>query len=194
MIHSLAIRNFASFQEETLVEFTVGPKAGAADRDIFLPSAQPNVRINAVTGVFGANASGKTNLLKAIAFLRHFILESALIQPDKEISAEPFIFVSESQPAANPTTFGLEFEFERELYRYDLEITPKRVLFESLHKKEARYRYLFERRWDAAHGKYDFKFQDIGPSKQVALRENASFLSSAVLQQHADNDRNIIIR
>jgi uncharacterized protein len=185
MIHSLAIRNFVSFQEETLLEFTVGPKAGAAGRDIFLPSAQPNVRVNAVTGVFGANASGKTNLLKAIAFLRHFILESALIQPDKEIPAEPFVFVSESQRDVNPTTFGLEFEFERELYRYDLEITPKRVLFESLHKKEARYRYLFERRWDAAHGKYDFKSQDIGPSKQVALRENASFLSSAVLQQHA---------
>ena len=60
MIHSLAFRNFASFQEETLVEFTVGPKAGAADRDIFLPSAQPNVRVNAVTGVFGANASSRS--------------------------------------------------------------------------------------------------------------------------------------
>ena len=167
------------------MEFTVGPKAGAAGRDIFLPSSQPNVRVNAVTGVLGANASGKTNLLKAMAFLRHFILESALVQPDKEIAVEPFVFVSESQRDANPITFGLEFEFERELYRYDLELTPKRVLFESLHKKEARYRYLFERRWDASTEKYEFKSQDIGPSRQVALRENASFLSSAVLQQHA---------
>ena len=58
------------------------------------------------------------------------------------------------------------------------------MLFESLHKKEARYRYLFERRWDALNGKYDFKSQDFGPSKQITLRENASFLSSAVLQQH----------
>lgn len=184
MIHSLAIRNFASFQEEILLEFTVGPKAGAADRDIFLPSAQPNIRVNAVTGVFGANASGKTNLLKAIAFLRYFMLESALIQPGKEIPVEPFVFVSETQVDGPPIIFGLEFEFEGELYRYDLEITPKRVLFESLHKKEARYRYLFERRWDAANGKYEFKSQDIGPSRQIALRENASFLSSAVLQQH----------
>jgi len=182
MIHSLAVRNFASFQEETLVEFTVGPKAG--HREIFLPSTQPNIRVNAVTGVFGANASGKTNLLKAIAFLRYFILASASEQPDKEIPIEPFVFVPDEQGESNPIVFGLEFEFEGELYRYDLELTPKRVLFESLHKKEARYRYLFERRWDAVNGKYDFKSQDIGPSKQIALRENASFLASAVLQQH----------
>ena len=182
MIHSLAIRNFASFQQETLVEFTVGPKAG--DREIFLPSSQPHVRVNAVTGVFGPNASGKTNLLKAIAFLRYFILSSASEQPDKEIPVEPFVFVTEEQREATPIVFGLEFEFEGQLYRYDLELTQKRVLLESLHKKEARYRYLFERRWNAQEGKYDFKSQDIGPSKQVALRENASFLASAVLQQH----------
>lgn len=180
MIHSLAIRNFTSFQEEVFVEFTSGPKAG--DREIFLNSTQPNVRVNAVTGVFGANASGKTNLLKAVAFLRYFILSSASEQPDKEIPVEPFVFVPENEREAHPITFGLEFEFEGQLYRYDLELTPKRVLFESLHKKEARYRYLFERRWDA--GKYEFKSQDIGPSRQVALRENASFIASAVLQQH----------
>lgn len=182
MIHSLTIQNFTSFQEETLVEFTVGPKAG--DREIFLPSTQPNVRVNAVTGVFGPNASGKTNLLKAIAFLRYFILSSASEQPDKQIPVEPFVFVPEDKREATPTTFGLEFEFEGALYRYDLELTPQRVLFESLHRKDSRYRYLFERRWDERNRVYEFKAQDIGPSKQVALRENASFLSSAVLQQH----------
>lgn len=182
MIHSLTIRNFTSFQEETLVEFTVGPKAG--DREIFHPSAQPDLRVNAVTGVFGPNASGKTNLLKAIAFLRYFVLGSASEQPDKPIPVEPFVFVPENQREEIPTTFGLEFEFEGVLYRYDLELTARRVLFESLHRKDTRYRYLFERRWDAVNAKYDFKAQDIGPSKQVALRENASFLASAVLQEH----------
>ena len=186
MIHSLAIQNFASFQEQTLVEFTVGRKAGggAGDREIFLHSTHPDIRVNAVTGVYGANASGKTNLLKAIAFLRFFILDSASFQPDKEIDVEPFLFVPNEQWQTIPIIFSLEFEFEGELYRYDLELTRKRVLFESLHKKEARYRYLFERRWDEATGKYDFKSRDIGPSGRIAQRENASFLSSAVLQEH----------
>ncbi len=183
MIHSLAIRNFTSFQQETLVEFTVGPKAG--DREIFLPSAQPHVRVNAVTGVYGANASGKTNLLKAIAFLRFFILGSASQQPDKEIPVEPFVFVPNEEWKTVPISFSLEFEFEHELYRYDLKLTTKRVIEESLHKKKAaHYRYLFWREWDDATSQYKFRSKDFGPSALIARRENASFLASALLQQH----------
>jgi uncharacterized protein len=183
MIHSLAIRNFTSFQQETLVEFTVGPKAG--DREIFLPSSQPLVRVNAVTGVYGANASGKTNLLKAIAFLRFFILGSASQQPDKEIPVEPFVFVPNEEWKTVPISFSLEFEFERELYRYDLKLTTKRVIEESLHKKKAaHYRYLFWREWDETTSQYKFRSKDFGPSALIARRENASFMASALLQQH----------
>ena len=181
MIHSLAIQNFASFLEPTVVEFTVGTKA--TSRRIFLPSSQPETRVNAVTGVYGPNASGKTNLLKAIAFLQYFILHSASKNPDEEIPLEPFAFVENSETA--PVRFQLEFEFETNLYRYELELTPKRVLSESLYRKGQRFAYLFERVWDDALGRYHFKSQDIGPSKQIALRENASFLASAVLQEHA---------
>jgi AAA15 family ATPase/GTPase len=182
MIHSLAIRNFSSFQEQTLVEFTVGPKAGS--RSFLLPSQDPEIQINAVTGVFGPNASGKTNLLKSIAFLRYFLLHSASNKPDEEIPIEPFAFVEGLDVATSAIDFRLEFEFEKILYRYELELTAKRVLSESLHRKDTRFRYLYERYWDEALGQYTFKSQDIGPSKQVALRENASFLASAVLQEH----------
>jgi AAA15 family ATPase/GTPase len=182
MIHSLAIQNFSSFHDPTLVEFTAGPKAG--DRDIFLASAQSGVSVNSVTGIFGPNASGKTNLLKAIAFLRYFILHSASEKPDAQIPVEPFEFV----PELNRDTtihFRLEFESQEILYRYELELNRERVLAESLHRKDQRFRYLFEREWNQQKQDYDFKSQDIGPSKQVAQRENASFLSSAVLQEHA---------
>lgn len=178
MIHSLAIENFTSFKEPTLVEFTVGPKAGS--REIFLPSVIDGVSVNSVTGVFGSNASGKTNLLKAIAFLRFFIVGSASNKPDWEIPVEPFAFTKD----ASPIRFRLEFEHDSKLYRYELELTQKRVLAESLHRKDQRFRYLFERTWDEALGDYHFKSQDIGPSKQIAQRENASFLASAVLQEH----------
>lgn len=186
MIHSLAIKNFTSFHEPTVVEFTVGPKAGR--RAIFLTSSvQPETKVNAVTGVFGANASGKTNLLKAIAFLRYFILNSASTKPDEEIPVEPFAFTDTPEGAEpEPINFCLDFEFERTLYRYELELTTKRVLAESLHRKDQRFRYLFERSWDSALGYYHFKAQDIGPAKHITLRENASFLASAVLQEHPE--------
>lgn len=188
MIHSLAIKNFTSFQEPTVVEFIAGPKAGR--RRIFLPSSQSGVYVNAVTGVFGPNASGKTNLLKAIAFLRHFILHSASAKPDEEIPVEGFAFTDTTAEAPiNPVQLCLEFEFEGQLYRYEVEMNSKRVLSESLHRKDQRFRYLFERTWDTALGSYHFKAQDIGPAKHITLRENASFLASAVLQEHPEATR-----
>lgn len=182
MIHSLAIKNFSSFHEPTFVEFTSGPKAG--DRDIFLSSAQSDVSINSVTGIFGPNASGKTNLLKAIAFLRYFILDSASEKPDNKIPVEAFHFTEGATEHHKPIFFQLEFEYETKLFRYELEISHQRVQFEALFRKDQRYRYLFERSWKPALGDYAFKHQDIGPSKQVAQRENASFIASAVLQEH----------
>ena len=181
MIHSLAIKNFCSFYEPTLVEFTTGPKAG--DRDIFLPSAQSNTSINSVTGIFGPNASGKTNLLKAIGFLRFFILHSASEKPDEPIPVEAFDFLPE-ESRKNSIYFQLEFESNATLYRYELELNQQRVLTESLHRKEQRFRYLFEREWNSNKQKYAFKSQDMGATKQITHRENASFLSSAVLQEH----------
>lgn len=182
MIHSLAIKNFSSFHEPTFVEFTSGPKAG--DRDIFLSSAQSDVSINSVTGIFGPNASGKTNLLKAIAFLRYFILDSATEKPDAKIAVEAFHFVEGAAERHEPILFKLEFEYEAKLYRYELEFSHKRVQFEALYRKDQRFRYLFERSWNEAEGDYELKHQDIGPSKQIAQRENASFIASAVLQEH----------
>jgi len=182
MIHSLAIENFSSFHEPTFVEFTTGPKAG--DRNIFLASSQGDTSINSVTGVFGANASGKTNLLKAIAFLRYFILDSASEKPDSKIPVEPFHFTEGAAERHQPIHFQLEFEYEEKLYRYELVISHQRVQSEALFRKDQRFRYLFERTWKPAQGDYEFKHQDIGPSKQVAQRENASFIASAVLQEH----------
>jgi AAA15 family ATPase/GTPase len=188
MIHSLAIKNFTSFHEPTVVEFTAGPKAGR--RRIFLPSTQPDVHVNAVTGIFGPNASGKTNLLKAIAFLRHFILNSASAKPDEGIAVEAFAFTdSPDEATSEPVHLCLEFEFEGQLYRYEVELNTKRVLSESLHRKDQRFRYLFERTWDDALNQYHFKAQDIGPAKHITLRENASFLASAVLQEHPEATR-----
>ncbi|MEM7790241.1 MAG: ATP-binding protein [Verrucomicrobiota bacterium] len=181
MIHSLAIKNFSSFHEPTFIEFTTGPKAG--DRDIFLASAQEGVSVNSVTGIFGPNASGKTNLLKAIGFLRYFILHSASEKPDDPIPVERFEFVDPENQELD-IHFRIEFEWSNILFRYELELNKERVIAESLHRKDQRFRYLFEREWNQIKQAYDFKSQDIGPSKQITQRENASFLSSAVLQEH----------
>ncbi len=179
MILRYSAENFFSFREEVVVDFTVGAQAG--ERHGLVPTEQGH-RVNAVIGVFGPNASGKTNLLKPLSFLGWFLIDSARIKPGTDILCESFGF--QPQPEATPIRFSLEFEHGGGHYLYELGLSASRVTHEALLRKKTRFSYLFERDWDDALGEYLFKSQDIGPAAHVPLRENASWLSSALLQEH----------
>jgi AAA15 family ATPase/GTPase len=181
VIHSLSVKNYASYKNLTEIEFFVGPKAG--DRDIFLESSVKNRRVNAVTALYGANASGKSNLLKALSFLHMFIQNSASwFKPGDEIPIEQFAFSKKEEKDNNPTELGLDFEYKGILYRYELVITETRVLRESLYKKQHAFIYIFTREWNEANHAYTLKSRDELKLVTVAQRENASFISSAILQ------------
>ena len=78
----------------------------------------------------------------------------------------------------------IEFEFGEDTYRYELELLGSLVLREALYRKKTRFTFLFERSWTSVNGDYEFKAQDIGSTASVPLRQNASWLSSALLQEH----------
>ncbi|MGJ8725602.1 MAG: AAA family ATPase [Roseibacillus sp.] len=137
--------------------------------------------MNSVIGVFGANASGKTNLLKPLGFLSWFVLESARRKPDSKILYEPFAFTEDTD---TPTKLELEFEFKGGRYRYELDLLGNLVSREALYRKKTRFSYLFERHRNLESGEYDFKAQDLGSVASVPLRSNASWISSALLQEH----------
>jgi AAA15 family ATPase/GTPase len=176
MILSYSAENFYSLREHVTVDFTIGSQAkGRAG--VFQSEGEQNV--NSVIGVFGANASGKTNLLKPLGFLSWFILDSARSKPGAAVLYEPFAFTAETDKS---TKLQLEFEFKGSLYRYELELADQQVVREALFRKKTRFSYLFERELDRETGEYAFKAQDLGAVASVPQRENASWLSSALLQ------------
>lgn len=178
MILRYSAENLYSLKEAVTVDFTVGSQA--KDRaGVF--ATEHDQYVNSVVGVFGANASGKTNLLKPLGFLVWFILDSARAKPGSNILYEPFAF---REHRDDPTRLQLEFEYLGQLYRYELELEGQVVLREALYRKKARFSYLFERERDDETGEYEFKAQDLGPVAAVPNRENASWLSSALLQEH----------
>ena len=178
MILRYSAENFYSFQERVDVDFTIGAQAG--DRAGMIQSEQGQ-NVNSVMGVFGANASGKTNLLKPLGFLSWFLLESARSKPTSKILYEAFAFTKATDAL---TKLELEFEFKGGLYRYELDLLGVVVDREALYRKKTRFSYLFERQRDPETGEYHFKAQDLGPVASVPLRSNASWLSSALLQEH----------
>lgn len=178
MIYSFGGRNFYSFRDSFSVDFRVQPQAG--EREIFHED-HAGQKANAVMAVFGANASGKTHLLKVLGFLQWFIIRSAQHKPD-EPNWSPMYFQFTDAPD-KVTDLFLEFELGGEHFRYDLSLDEDRVLRESLHKKKVRFATVFEREWTG--NEYRFKSQGFGENAaQVPQRQNASFISTALLLEN----------
>ncbi len=98
-----------------------------------------------VAGIYGANGSGKTNLIDALAWLSHAVAVSLRAWEDA-IPCDPFSFAS---GPPQPSYYGIEFIVGGVRYRYELEVDESRVVFEALYSyPHRRRRTLFERRGD----------------------------------------------
>jgi len=82
MIRRLEIENFYSIRETQVVDLTIN--AGVPEERGRFGRLQDGsgIRVPKAVAFFGANASGKSNVLKALAFLRWFLIESFETPPD----------------------------------------------------------------------------------------------------------------
>ena len=70
MIHKYRFKNFFSFAEETEVSFVLNRQVPDSDLVFESPGG---ARLSKILAVIGPNASGKTNVLKPLPFLRWFV-------------------------------------------------------------------------------------------------------------------------
>ena len=180
MIHKFSLKNFYSFKDENEVSFVVDKNAPKTDS--YAKSAF-DVRINKTAAVLGANSSGKTNLLKVLPFLSWFIKDSYTLKPDEEIPVEAFFFNK------NPLVLSVQFEIEKTMYEYNLELAENKVFSEKLSIKEkgkVQYSRLFKREWKKKTKKYVFKDYNynLPTSFEKLLGDNASVISTANRAKH----------
>lgn len=99
-------------------------------------------RVLTIAGIYGPNASGKSNVLEALAWLS-FAVGRSLRGWDEFIPREPFKF---GKGPVSPSTYELEMVVKGVRYTYNIEINDSEVLFEGLYSyPERRRRVLFER-------------------------------------------------
>lgn len=134
--------------------------------------------------IYGPNAAGKSNLIKALAFMRNFIVNSAKeSQYSEKIPVKSFLFDEESRD--KPTTFEITFSHERVRYQYSFELDQNQVMEEILLAyPSGKAQQWFARRYNKKTKKYDFSFSKLflGDKKKIAelTRPNVLFLSNAV--------------
>lgn len=178
MLHSYSFKNFLSFNAETEVSFRLTKAVPESHLSAECPTGQ---RLTKVIAVIGPNGSGKTNLLKPLSFLGWFIRYSFQSDPKEKIPIDPHFFNENS-----PIEFSVEFDGEGKLWRYELVLTPERVLSESLHVKTSHlFSYIFVREWMSDSQSYRIKQQNFDFNQREAekVRENASLISTAAQYQ-----------
>jgi len=90
MIYRLEIENFYSIRDRQVLDLRVSDKAPRKPERFVPIYPGATERVPKVIAVFGANGAGKTNLLRALAFLAWFIKDSFQLPPEARIPVAHF--------------------------------------------------------------------------------------------------------
>lgn len=113
MIIQFKVRNFLSFQTETV--FSMVPGQGRLMKN-HKTDAVNGISVLKTATVFGANAGGKSNLVKAIAFAKYMVLHGT--RPDSLIDYHPFLLSEETKNGDSEIEFELQANGKNYIYGF----------------------------------------------------------------------------
>jgi AAA15 family ATPase/GTPase len=118
-----------SFKEET--EFNMLPSGGNGSRSLknHIKKTNSGVEVLKTAAIYGANAAGKSNLIKAISFLKSIVVDEVelLIPQSKR-------FRLDKGYLEKSTTFRVEYEYKNIHFDYAVEIFKGKIIEEWLYK------------------------------------------------------------
>jgi len=158
MLLEFGARNFYSFKEGFSVNLRLS--SGCPDE------ISKGKKYTNVLSIKGANASGKTNVLKVLSFLSDFIRFSFNATPNANIPFENYFNSSEN---TNMYIIFLKNGIE---YKYEIELNNKQIISEVVYKKNT----LIIERDTKAFTKIAKEYKELDI---VKLRDNVSFISMA---------------
>ncbi len=149
MLVNFNFRNCRSFYEnanlsmQTVADNTLSEiNTFFADEKIF--SKDENELLKSAV-VFGGNASGKSNILKAFAYMLNVISFSSAQLP---VVANNEYFIFQSGAEAEASVYEVEIVQNGIFYQYGFELCRGIVIHEWLYKREERLTKVFERQFD----------------------------------------------
>jgi len=176
MLIEFSVGNYRSFKEVVTFSMVAAPiivgDSPINGNNLFL--ATKEIELLKSAAIYGANASGKSNLVRAISFMKEFTINSAVgNRITNEIDTELYRLNIESERESS--YFEMVFIIGTTRYRYGFEVDRQSVksewLYQTLRTKEAQ---LFER--ENSRIKVFSKFYE-GKSLDNKTRKNALFLS-----------------
>lgn len=184
MLVEFRVKNFRSLRDEQVLSLVASKDKTLQDTHTQLTGIRAVPTLLRSTVVYGANASGKSNLIKALQYMRGVVVESATaIQPGQNFAVQPFRLDADS--VSQSSEFEVTFLLDGVRYQYGFSMTAQRIVSEHLLVYKAfKPQRWFVRHFDPDTGRdvYDFGPGLKGPKNlwEGATRSNALFLSMAV--------------
>ena len=184
MLIEFNVKNYRSLKDEQTLSLTQAKGGELVDINTFKSNAPSPAKLLKTVAIYGANASGKTNFLRAVQTMKSIVLESATKwQRGDVLPVNPFLLDVTS--AEQSSEFEVVFITGGVRYQYGFAVSSKRVVEEWLLAfPKGRPQRWFTRVWNREMKTYEW---DMGNSfsgqKQLwqdATRSNALFLSTAV--------------
>ena len=183
MFIEFRVSNYRSIRDEQCLSLTASPDKSHSGHvvDSRAP-ATPKALKSAV--IYGANASGKSNIINAMAFMKAMVTDSATqLKEGQPLNCQPFKL--DGEHPGQPSLFEATFVHDNIRYQYGFTVTADKVLQEwLLAYKTSKPQQWFNRQWDETESRYHYKFSAslTGPRStwEEATRNNALFLSTAV--------------
>lgn len=181
MIIEFSVSNFKSIKEEQTLSM-VAEKLHRQRENTFLPEGQKDMHLLKSAVIYGANASGKSNIIKAFSFFLQLVLHST----DQKIGEaikwyQPFRLARDF--LRQPTTFRIQFIGPHRIpYHYEVEFNAREMISEQLDFFPKGYRAnLFSR--SGSNIKLGKQFEDKRINRRIL--PNHLFLTSAANNGHA---------
>ncbi|WP_394775542.1 ATP/GTP-binding protein [Flavobacterium sp.] len=178
-----------SFKDET--EFNMLPSKGNGSRQLtnHIKKTKSGVEVLKTAAIYGANAAGKSNLVRAIAFLKSIVINDVeLLVPQSKR------FRLDKTYLEKPSTFRIEYEYQGIHFDYAVEIFKGKIREEWLYLinsvKKNKEELLFKRsNKEVEFGEYFKNKDDVLFAKKLLkkqLKDNETVLNKCYLLLESD--------
>ena len=177
MLIEFRVKNFYSIQDEQVFSLVANSQKQHRNNTFNFESEKLTLLKSAA--IYGANAAGKSNFIKAFATMRMLIINNN--QRGDKLPITPFLLGDNKQ---EPTKFEVSFISQSVRYRYGFRVTQDKVVGEWLFAYPyGKMQQLFLRTYDEKTKECTYEDRNLMGEKKLwekSTRENALFLSTAI--------------
>ena len=169
MIVNFSIQNFGSIKDKQTLSFEADTSEHLEDTYVVHTAGK---RLLKLALIYGANASGKTTVLKALDFLKDLVVNPKEKKTDI-LDFSPYLF--DANTPEQPTELTIEFVYEGGCYHYEVTFMRQAVILEALYRDAPEKTLVYKRTTDIEEQLTKISFGDkitLDKSAQQVLELN----------------------